>query len=221
MTIHRHTVVPIMFSINPAYDLLSHMATLDDLFDSKSYDGTLSGIDEGRSALYNTCETMGVGITVMKSLGAGSLLNKDVSPFGVAMTVEQCIRYALDRPAVSSVLIGCATAQEVGAAAVYSDLDAAQTDYSAVLGSTPKYSLNGKCMYCNHCLPCPAHIDIAMVNKLLDLAVMNDTDSVRDHYRQLDAHASQCIACGSCENNCPFGVHVIERMQQAAEVFSK
>lgn len=212
----------ILFSINPAYDLLSNMATIDDLFDSKSYEESkLSGIDDTRRSLYNTCEAMGVGITVMKSLGAGSLLNKESSPFGEAMSVGQCIRYALDRPAAASVLVGCKTAQEVKAAAEYCELDPKETDYSVVLGSTPKYSLNGKCMYCNHCLPCPSHIDIAMVNKLLDLALMGEEDSVQDHYRQLKANASQCIACGSCEKNCPFGVEVIERMKLAIKVFSK
>ena len=28
-----------------------------------------------------------------------------------------------------------------------------------------------------------------------------------------------CIACGSCEKNCPFSVQIIERMKKAKEVF--
>ena len=28
-----------------------------------------------------------------------------------------------------------------------------------------------------------------------------------------------CIACGGCEERCPFGVKVTERMEKAAEVF--
>lgn len=30
--------------------------------------------------------------------------------------------------------------------------------------------MTGRCMYCNHCQPCPARIDIAAVTKFLDLA---------------------------------------------------
>ena len=41
--------------------------------------------------------TAGVAITVMKLLGAGTLLKAESSPFGVAMTVPQCIQYCLDR----------------------------------------------------------------------------------------------------------------------------
>ena len=60
-----------------------------------------------------------------------------------------------------------------------------------------------------------------MVNKLYDLASMQDTvpPTVRAHYEGLSAHAADCVKCGSCEKRCPFGVHIIERMQQAAELF--
>ena len=96
-----------------------------------------------------------------------------------------------------------------------------EKDYAKVLSATPKYSMQGKCMYCNHCLPCPAQIDIAQVNKFLDLALIHDSipDTVRQHYAALPAHGGDCLACGSCESNCPFGVHVIQRMEKAKEVF--
>ncbi len=60
-----------------------------------------------------------------------------------------------------------------------------------------------------------------MVNKLYDLASMQDTvpPTVRAHYKGLSAHAADCVKCGGCEKRCPFGVHVIERMQAAAELF--
>lgn len=32
-------------------------------------------------------------------------------------------------------------------------------------------------------------------------------------------HASECIQCGQCETNCPFGVVIIEQMEKAAEKF--
>ena len=28
-----------------------------------------------------------------------------------------------------------------------------------------------------------------------------------------------CIGCGSCETRCPFGVHIVERMAKARELF--
>ena len=79
----------------------------------------------------------------------------------------------------------------------------------------------GECTYCGHCKPCPAGIDIAMVNKLYDLAVMQPEvpASLRQHYLSLDHHAEECIACRGCESRCPFGVKVAGRMARAAELF--
>lgn len=43
--------------------------------------------------------------------------------------------------------------------------------------------------------------------------------AVADHYRLLEHHASECIACRKCESNCPFAVGIVEKMKKAAEVF--
>jgi predicted aldo/keto reductase-like oxidoreductase len=217
----------LMFSINPAFDLLPNDTLLDDMFVTDTYKNTsLYGMDPLRAELYSACEQMGVGITVMKTLQAGILLNKEASPFGQAMTVHQCMHYALTRPAVGSVLIGCRTREEVLHAAAYCDQPESAKDYTSILSATPKYSNTGQCMYCNHCLPCPSAIDIASVTKYLDLATISRKAgeevpaSVAEHYQALSANANDCIECGSCEPNCPFGVQIIENMRRAREMFS-
>ena len=156
-------------------------------------------------------------------VAAGNLLKAETSPFGMALTPVQCIQYVLTRPAVASALVGCKTPEDVKAALAYETASDEEKDYTEVLSHTPKYSLKGKCMYCNHCLPCPSKIDIAQVNKYLDLALLEDTvpDTVKAHYDGMATHASDCIGCGSCEKNCPFSVAVIERMQKAKEVFGQ
>ncbi len=212
----------LMFSINPAYDLLPEDTLCDDLFQKKTFENPeLLGLNPIRAELYRTCEAMGVGITVMKGLGAGMLLNSKSSPFGFALTAGQCIRYSLTRPAVCSVLAGAVLVDELEQNAGYFALSDEQVDFAKVLSSAPKFSMKGKCMYCNHCLPCPAHIDIAQVNKFLDLALMEEKapETIREHYRALSAHGGDCLTCGSCEKNCPFGVEVIKRMARAKEIF--
>ena len=67
-----------------------------------------------------------------------------------------------------------------------------------------------------------AGIDIAAVNKYLDIAKLEESTippSIAQHYRALEHTASQCIGCGSCEKRCPFGVPVIENMKLAARLF--
>lgn len=57
-----------------------------------------------------------MGIDAMKVYGGGDLLNAENSPFGKAMTPVQCIKYALTRPGVASVMVGCRTQDEIRAA---------------------------------------------------------------------------------------------------------
>ena len=178
-------------------------------------------LDPDRAALYRLCEQKGVAITVMKTLGAGKLVSAQHTPFSRPLSVAQCIHYALTRPAVVSVLIGCATAQQVLEAVSYLNASEEERDYSDVIKDF-QGSMKGSCVYCNHCLPCPSEINIADVNKYLDIALLDEKNippSVASHYRALEHKASQCISCGSCEERCPFSVPVIGNMKKAAALF--
>ena len=105
----------------------------------------------------------------------------------------------------------------------YWNLTEAERDHSEILGSLGMFQADGRCMYCNHCLPCPARIDIAAVNKYLDLVELDGrpADSVKQHYTALENTAEACLKCGACEKRCPFSVKVIERMQRAVQTFGK
>ena len=206
----------LLFSVNPAFDLLPPSEDLNDYF-VESYGEGLAGIDPLREELYKLCEQRGVGITVMKGYAGGRLFDARTSPFGVALTPVQCLHYALTRPAVASVLVGYDTPSHVDAAVAYEAATEEERDYASVLAKAPRHAYSGQCTYCGHCTPCPAGIDIAMVNKLYDLAAMQPEvpATVRAHYQALSATAADCIACGGCETRCPFGVPVVERMEKA------
>ena len=209
----------ILFSINPAFDMHPATEDLDTMFGE--YDESLSGIDEERAALYRLCEEREVGITVMKGFFGGRLFDAKTSPFGTAFTPVQCIHYALTRPGVSSILCGYDTKEQVDEAVSYETASEEEKDYASVIASAPLHSYTGQCTYCGHCKPCPAEIDIAMVNKYYDLAVQQSIvpESVRQHYLALGTTASSCIGCQSCESRCPFGVKIAERMEKTAELF--
>ncbi len=209
----------ILFSVNPAFDLLPASEDLNKYFED-SYAEGLAGIDPERAKLYQICERQGVGITVMKGYAGGRLFSAQTSPFGVALTPVQCIHYALTRPAVASILAGYDTPEQVREAAAYETASEEEKDYASVLANAPHHAYFGQCTYCGHCAPCPMEIDIAMVNKLYDLAAMQPEvpATVRAHYAALSANAGDCIACGGCEERCPFGVPVVERMEKAKEL---
>lgn len=213
----------LMFSINPAYDMESADTDIYDPMEFKGMEHSGLVVDEARQKLYSVCEAEGVAITVMKPLGAGTLLKAESSPFGVAMTVPQCIQYCLDRNGVKVVIVGCHSPEEVLEAVRHQYVSDEERSYAHIFASGASISMTGKCMYCNHCQPCPAHLDIAAVTKFLDLATQQETvpDTVMEHYWALSATADDCLMCGRCEPNCPFGVKIRENMKRAREVFKR
>lgn len=213
----------LMFSINPAYDLLDEQAPRPRSFSNGFFDEMeINGINNVRAELYRTCEAMGVGITVMKALGAGALLNARQSPFGAAMSIPQCLHYALSRPSVASVMLGMSSSAQVAEALAYETATEEQRDYSPILQQQPRFHMQGRCMYCNHCLPCPAQINIAQTIKYSDLAQLSlpHSATVKEHYLALDKNASDCILCGQCELRCPFGVEIRQKMLEARALFA-
>ncbi|MBQ3653212.1 MAG: aldo/keto reductase [Synergistaceae bacterium] len=212
----------LMFSVNPCYDLQPASEDVEDLWADENYASHLTNMDPERERLYETCQRMGVGITVMKCFGGGDLLNAELSPAGAALTVNQCIAYALSRPAVSCVLAGAHSVEQLRESAAYEDAPESERDYAMALASFPKISWEGHCMYCSHCAPCPVKIDVAAVTKFLNLALAGGggvPETVREHYAVLEHHAGECIGCRACERRCPFGVKIRENMSRARKLF--
>ncbi|NNU77635.1 aldo/keto reductase [Clostridium estertheticum] len=212
----------ILFSINAAYDMLPASEDVNILFEKNTFkDRTYEGIDPKRDKLYQTCENAGVALTVMKGYAAGVLLNEKESPFEKALTPVQCLHYCLTRPAVASVMVGVDNMNQILVATEYVTASNKEKDYSEVIANVPRSSFSGHCMYCGHCAPCSKKIDIALVNKYLDLSLIQENvpETLKNHYDLLEHHASECIECGACMKNCPFGVDIINKMKQAVKLF--
>ena len=193
----------LMFSINPGYDY--------------RHGDYANGSTAERMALYRRCEAEGIGISVMKPFSGGQLLDKKTSPFGKALTQYQCIQYALDMPGVLTVLPGVSNIKDVKQLLGFFNASDSERDYSVMRNLTPK-DVSGTCVYCNHCQPCPAGLNIGLINKYYDLAKAGD-DMAEMHYKNLKFHAGDCIECGHCEARCPFHVKQIERMKEIKNYF--
>ena len=211
----------LMFSVNAAYDMQPPSEDCNDLWKPENYKNGLLGMNPDRKELYELCEREGVSIDVMKVFGGGDMLNEELSPFGIAFNEYQCLEYCLTRPGVAAVMAGCHSVEEIEKLAAYYEAPEREKDYSTVLAGMEKFQFQGNCMYCGHCAPCSVGINVADVNKYLNLALAQGEvpETVTDHYKLLEHHASECVACGRCERNCPFGVEIIGEMMKAAEVF--
>lgn len=193
-----------MFSINPAYDL-------------EKGDEYGIGSTHERAELFRRCEKEKVGISVMKPFHGGQLLNEKTSPFKKKLSIEQCIQYSLDRPAVITVLPGVRDLNDLNELLKYLTSNVEDKDYSIISEFTPKSAM-GHCVYCNHCQPCPMGIDIGLINKYYDLSVSGDK-MAHNHYDKISIKADACISCGHCNDRCPFKVDQMQRMKIIANYF--
>ncbi len=188
-----------MFSINPAYDF------------EKGDEYGIGSVKE-RFELLSRCSREGIGISVMKPFFAGQLLSSEHSPFGEALTHTQCLQYAIDRPGVLVAVPGVQTMEHLDQVLKFLEATDKEKDYSIISGFTAD-KISGTCVYCNHCQPCPAGIDIGLVNKYYDLALAGD-EIAANHYTKLSVKAYACIQCGHCEERCPFDVKQMSRMAE-------
>ncbi len=195
-----------MFSINPAYDF------------EKGDDYGIGSVRE-RQELFARCQRDGIGISVMKPFFAGQLLRADQSPFGVALNHYQCLQYALDRPGVLVAVPGVQSMEQLDTLLGFENASPEEKDYSVIATFTAD-TITGTCVYCNHCQPCPAGIDIGLVNKYYDLALAGD-DLAANHYDKLSVTADACLQCGHCDSRCPFDVKQMDRMRKIAQKFGK
>lgn len=221
MAVETGYVDVLMFSVNAAYDMQPPNEDVEQLWNPENYKNQLINIDPSRQELYELCERKNVAIDVMKAFGGGDMLSEKLSPFGVAFNEYQCIEYCLTRPGVVSVMAGCHSIKEMEKVVSYFEASREDKDYSLVLSKMEKFKFYGNCMYCGHCAPCTVGINVADVNKYLNLSLAQSKvpETVADHYKLLEHHAGECIECGQCERNCPFGVEVIEKMRKAKNIF--
>lgn len=210
----------LMFPINPAFDTLPGEMGTDDL--GKLWDGAYerqpdpaqNGMLPTRKQLYHECASRNIGLVAMKPFAAGWLFSPDLD---TGFTPINLLHYALSQPGVSCVVPGAANLEQLKEDARYFSAAELEKDYSVALARS-RWNYMGTCMYCNHCQPCTAGIDISEVNKLLHLAKGGHVEVARQLYAQLSVKASSCQECGKCMERCPFGVGVIEQMKAAVAV---
>jgi predicted aldo/keto reductase-like oxidoreductase len=187
----------------------------------------------GKKDLLKTCQARGVGVVAMKPLGGGKLLQGPRTvrlahyqmggetqqiKKNVPITPVQCLHYTLSQVGVCAAIPGCANVEELRGVLAYEQAIEAEKDFSAIIADFEQY-VPGECVYCNHCLPCPAQIDIGQTLRLFDMAQQDFTPAIRAAYDAMPTHASDCTTCGACEKRCPFGVSTVARIAEAAALF--
>ena len=213
----------LMFPINPAFDMQdgSNKELLDENLYTLDKKNEVSEQKHNRNEVYYLCERKDIGLVAMKPYAHGRLLS-DKSFSNILLSPIQCLHYVLTRPGISTVVPGCKSVYELKEALKYFDASEKEKDFSKI-SSINNLFIKGKCVYCNHCLPCPVGINIGEVVKLVDLrsGASNEKglNEIKSQYDTFTAKASECIECKLCSQRCPFKVDVILKMKEAAKFF--
>ena len=109
--------------------------------------------------------------------------------------------------------------EHLGTLLGFPEASSEEKDYSVIATFTAE-KITGVCVYCNHCQPCPAGIDIGLVNKYYDLALAGD-EIAANHYEKDSVKADACLQSGHCDSRCPFGVRQSEKMLEIAKRFGQ
>jgi len=214
----------LMYPVNPAFDVVTdgeHYKTEDigTLWDA-AYEYKDGGDNRRlRKNIYIECERAGVGLIAMKPFAGGFIfeIEKDAG-----FTPVNLISYVLAQSGVSAVVPGCTCPEEIKGILKYYGSGEGERDYAAAVAKS-RWSAVGNCLYCEHCQPCRAGIDIAAVNRLLDEYDYRgaDIEMLKIKYCAARHQAAACVKCGDCALRCPFGVDVIGGMNRAAGIFGE
>ena len=177
----------------------------------------------------------GIPVVIMEPLRGGKLVNqlpKDAlkimkdSDRGWS-PAEWGLRWLYDQPEVTVVLSGmnsldmveenCRVASETSAGSF------TEEDFQVLAGVTAAIRSKDRvgCTGCRYCMPCPQHVDIPGAFRCWNMMYIESKQQGRFQYAQTagltkePSYASQCIGCGKCEQHCPQGIPIREKLKAA------
>ena len=177
----------------------------------------------------------GIPVMIMEPLRGGKLVN--MLPEAAINTMQNSgrswspaewgLRWLYNQPEVTVVLSGmnslemvasnCHTASEASAGSL--------TDADFETLEKVKQAIREKekvgCTGCRYCMPCPKGVDIPGIFRCYNTMFTESKSKGRSQFIQTvgltkePAFATQCIRCGKCEQHCPQGIPIREKLQEA------
>ena len=181
---------------------------------------------------YEVAEKHGKPVVVMEPVKGGLLakppadvqkLFKEADPD--ASMASWAVRFAASLPNVMVVLSGMSdTAQMENNLSYMKDFRPVADEERKLIDQAREIIANLDkipCTSCAYCKPgCPMQIDIPGIFDVMNIEKMYDNLPLAKHeykVRPLGPRASECVACGQCEDACPQHLPIISLLQEAAE----
>ena len=179
----------------------------------------------------------GIPVIIMEPLRGGRLV--DLLPKSAKLLFEQdkgrrtaaeiAFRWLYNQPEVTCVLSGmnsiemitenARTADNAFAGHFSKEDELLVEQVKAEIHKNVKVSCTG----CGYCMPCPAGVDIPVTFRCYNEMYSESKSGARKEYLQCTAFrknqssASQCIACGKCEQHCPQQIAIRKELKAAVK----
>lgn len=169
-------------------------------------------VEQQGAELIDKCLEKNVGFVDMKPLAGGAIEDSALA-----------LRYICANPAVTVVIPGMATAEEIEQNIAACENTAPLTDEELEAMEAVRKQLGSNfCRRCNYCAPCTQGISIPNVFLFAGYLERYDLkDWAVDRYSGLPVNASDCIGCGACEPRCPYNLPISEMMKKVAAEFEE
>ena len=152
----------------------------------------------------------GVAVIAMKPLAGGAIEDGRLA-----------LRYIRQNPNVTVLIPGMYCPEEVGKnVEAVSDSSPLSDEEKARVEEIRRQLGTNFCRRCNYCAPCTVGISIPNVFLFQGyLRRYGLGDWARDRYNAMAVKAGDCVACGACEERCPYHLPIREMLKAAAKDF--
>ncbi|MBN2473788.1 MAG: aldo/keto reductase [Pirellulales bacterium] len=187
---------------------------------------------DGAEELFQLCKEKDVGVIVMKPMTGHYVpswaketsdpkvlrLMQELKQFGTKNLYQAFLMWILKNPNVGCTAIGMNTPQDV-----IEDCEAVGLEFTQLHHRLLEHyaaAVTGDyCRMCETCVPsCPQGIRIPDILRFrMYYRNYGHREDARELYAALPEHqrATACTACGICQQTCPNGLAIVEKLQQA------
>ena len=214
------------------------------IVDSGFFESTLvqyNMLDRSNEENLAYAKSKGLGTVVMGPVGGGRLgapsdkiqgLLRDMGSVRVS-TAEMALRFVLANENVDIALSGMENTsmlkENFDVASRTGHLTEEELEHiKAMMEENKKLALL-YCTGCNYCKPCPVGIDIPYLFEIMNRhRVYGLTEHAKKAYNEASSgwswiktkDASNCTACGACENKCPQKLPIIKQLKETHKALS-
>ena len=192
-------------------------------------------LDNNNAEVIDHAAKMDVGVCVMGPVAGGRLALEPPEELVQYLTpdkktfVDLAFKHVWSNPNVAVALSGMGdenmvtTNLELAKNEVYTLTDK-EKENTKIIGDTYKKLSDLICTQCGYCEPCEQEVNIRQVLKQLIHWDVYGWDMAKRYYNMIGKspifpgkNAEACIECGDCEEKCPQGIPIIEKLKEAHE----